>query len=64
MKGIGIQFKKLRLATFWRGGLATFGGPLLSGFTSGHKELTLLSGGRYYRNFTITRSLNPKSPGP
>ena len=41
------------------GGVATFGGSLLSGFTSSHKKLTLisggllLSGGRYYRNFTV-----------
>ena len=35
------------------GGVDTFGGPLLSGFTSGHKKLTLISGGRYYRNFTV-----------
>ena len=25
------------------------GGSLLSGFTSGHKKLTLISGGRYFR---------------
>ena len=62
----GIQFKKLGHATLWGGGgslvsggryfqgrVATFGGPLLSGFTSGHKKLTLISGGRYYRNFTV-----------
>ena len=39
-----------------------FGGPLLSGFTSGHKKIdvnfvgSLLSGGRYYRNFTVCYS--------
>lgn len=35
------------------GGLATFGGLLLSGFLSDHNFLTLLSGGRFFRNFTI-----------
>ena len=38
------------LATF--GGLLLSGGSLLSGFISSHKFLTLLSGGRYFRNFT------------
>ena len=63
----GIQIKKLGLVTFEGGatafgGVATFGGSLLSGFTCGHKKLTLISGGgevllsgrRYYRNFTVT----------
>ena len=69
LKVYGIQFKKLGLATFWWGGGATFGGggryfggPLLSGFTSGHKRIdvnfgrSLLSGSRYYRNFTVCYS--------
>ena len=38
------------------GGVATFGESLLSGFTSSHKKWTLLSGGRYYRNFTVVCS--------
>ena len=37
---------------YFRGG---GGGSLLSGFTSGHKKLTLISGGRYYRNSTVIR---------
>ena len=46
----GIQIKKLGLVTFEGGatafgGVATFGGSLLSGFTCGHKKLTLISGG-------------------
>ena len=56
LKVYGIQLKKLGLATSWGGvsllsggryfrGVATFGGSLLSGFTSGHKKLTLFSGG-------------------
>ena len=32
--------------------LSVLSGSLLSGFTNGHKKLTLISGGRYYRNFT------------
>ena len=55
----GIRYTELGLATFWGGGhyfreVATFGGPLLSGFTSVHEKLTLFSGGRYYRNFTVS----------
>ena len=54
-----MQFKKLGFATFEEG--PTFWRSLLSGFTSGHKKLTLISGGggallsgsRYYRNFTV-----------
>ena len=38
-----MQFKKLGLATFEGG--PTFWKSLLSGFTSGHKKLTLISGG-------------------
>ena len=38
-----MQFKKLGFATFEGG--PTFWKPLLSGFTSGHKKLTLISGG-------------------
>ena len=58
LKVYGIQLKKLGLATSWGGGrryfreVATFGGSLLLGFTSGHKKLTLFSGG-CYRNFTV-----------
>ena len=73
---------KLGFATFWGGGgvVATFvweggggryfGGPLLSGFTSGHKKIdvnfgrSLLSGDRYYRNFTVRYSpLEEKTAG-
>ena len=32
-------------------------GSLLSGFTSSHKKLTLISGGRYYRNFAVLGKL-------
>ena len=46
LKVYGIQFKKLGLATFLGGGGGAtfgvgryFGGPLLSGFTSGHKKI-------------------------
>ena len=39
-----MQFKKLGFATFEGG--PTFWKSLLSGFTSGHKKLTLISGGR------------------
>ena len=38
-----MQFKKLGFATFEGG--PTFWRSLLSGFTSGHKKLTLISGG-------------------
>ena len=38
-----MQFKKLGFATFEGG--PTFWKSLLSGFTSGHKKLTLISGG-------------------
>ena len=52
LKAYGIQFKKLGLATFWGGGsLLSEEGALLSGFTSGHKKLTLISGGYSYRNY-------------
>ena len=45
-----IQFKKLCLATFWRGGWGGGGGsrlwgPLLSGFTSGQKKIDVNFGG-------------------
>ena len=55
----GIRYTELGLATFWGGGcyfqeVGTFGGPLLSGFTSVHEKLTLFSGGSYYRNFTVS----------
>ena len=51
-----MRFKKLGFATFEGG--PTFWRSLLSRFTSGHKKLTLISGGggrylRYYRNFTV-----------
>ena len=40
------------------GGVATFGGSLLSGFICGHKNLTLISGGGALlsggRTFTVT----------
>ena len=39
------------MATFGRSLLS--GGSLLSGFTSGHKNLSLTSGGPHYRNFTV-----------
>ena len=54
------------VATFGRSLLSGgryFGGPLLSGFTSGHKKIdvnfggSLLSGNRYYRNFVCYRGL-------
>lgn len=38
-----MQFKKLGFATFEGG--PTFWRSLLSGFTSGHNKLTLISGG-------------------
>ena len=45
------------LATFvGGGGGATSGGSLFSGFIRSHKVLTLLSEGRYYRNFTVVQS--------
>ena len=37
------------------------GKSLLSGLTSGHKKLTLISGGRYYRNFTVLLYVLPES---
>ena len=43
------------LATF--GGVVTFGGSLFSGFFSGHKVLTLLSGGRYFRRVVTIGTL-------
>ena len=55
----GILFKKNDFTIFGGGRVATFGrsilsgGSLLSGFTSGHKKLSLTSGGRHYRNFTV-----------
>ena len=49
-----IKNNSYGLATFW--GTRYFlgeGGSLFSGFIRSHKVLALLSGGRYYRNFTI-----------
>ena len=37
-------------------GLVTFGGSTFSGFIRSQKLLTLLSGGRYYENFTVIRN--------
>ena len=37
-------------------GLVTFGGSIFSGFIRSQKLLTLLSGGRYYENFTVIRN--------
>ena len=37
-------------------GLVTFGGSIFSGFIGSQKLLTLLSGGRYYENFTVIRN--------
>ena len=36
--------------------LVTFGGSIFSGFIRSQKLLTLLSGGRYYENFTVIRN--------
>ena len=52
-----MQFKKLGFATFEGG--PTFWRSLLSGFTSGHKKLTLISGGggRYFRGVVTIGTL-------
>ena len=50
-----MQFKKLGFATFEGG--PTFWRSLLSGFTSGHKKLTLISGGRYFREVVTIGTL-------
>ena len=51
-----MQFKKLGFATFEEG--PTFWRSLLSGFTSGHKKLTLISGGgRYFRGVVTIGTL-------
>ena len=70
LKVYGIPFKKLGLATFRGGGLlllggcyfrgggvTTFRGLLLLGFTSGHKKLTLISGGHYFQANVTIRTL-------
>ena len=64
LKVDGIQIKKLGLVTFEGGatafrGVATFGGSLLSGFTCGHKKLTLISGGGrgYFRGVATIGTL-------
>ena len=60
--GEGVAtFGRLLLSGREEGG-RYFGGPLPSGFTSGHKKIdvnfggSLLSGSRYYRNFTVCYS--------
>ena len=58
LKVYGTQFeKKLGLATFgsgWGGRVVTtFGRSLLSGFTSSHKKLPLISGGYYFRGWLL-----------
>ena len=46
------------------GGVTTFGGSLFSGFIRSHNVLTLLSEGRYYRNFTrLTVCMSPLATG-
>ena len=48
-------------------GLVTFGGSIFSGFIRSQKLLTLLSGGRYYENFTVIRNdswFDPKCSHP
>ena len=52
-----MQFKKLGFATFEGG--PTFWRSLLSGFTSGHKKLTLISGGRYFREVVTNFTRSP-----
>ena len=68
----GIQLKNLVLLLSGGGEVATFGRSLLSGgryfresllsgFTSGHKKMTLISGGRYYRKLTVLLYVFPES---
>ena len=49
--------EKRSLDSFWGlttfGGVKTFGDSLFSGFIRSPKLLKLLSGGRYYGNFTV-----------
>ena len=57
-----IQLKNLVLLLSGSGEVATFGGSLLSGFTSGHKKMTLIQlGGRYYRKLTVLMYVLPES---
>ena len=57
----GIQLKNLVSLLSGGGEVATFGGSLLSGFTSGHKKMTLISGGRYHRKLTVLLYVLPES---
>ena len=56
----GVRFgmfiiEKTSPDTFW--GLATFGGSLFSGLIRSQKLVTLLSGGRFYGNFTVVEKI-------
>ena len=59
IKGIRYTIQKTWSRYFLGGGggVATFGGPLLSGFTSGHKKLMLFSGSRYFRGVVTIGTL-------
>ena len=58
IKGVRYTIKKNLVSLLsWGGGVATFGMSLLSGFTSGHKKLTLFWGRRYFRGVVTVGTL-------